>query len=408
MANELLTKRHQDGSNQLNGYASTSSYIPSNSPHAPLSDIMLWSPEFVPIGDPRGSVQSPLHPHWGGVRPFALPTSSMKNLRPTTPESFLLDPNATVDFETKTITRANGSIVDIDASLIGVDINPNCIDQAIEVVNYSAALNGPDGDRQKLIAEFWEDPSGTPYPPGSWMFFTQKVTEADSPDLDRDVPLFFGVGNAVMDAGIATWEAKYVYDYARPVRTIRALGELGLIGEENEDGEFEIDAWAGPGEGTKRILARDFLTYQTPGQDPSPPFPEFTSGHSAFSAAAAQILQDMTGSDAIVLTDGSTGLSVKFSPGSSRFEPGVTPAEETTLAWSTFSEAADEAGISRLYGGIHFTEGDIFGRELGAAVGSEVFDEVSFFMNGAVPEPASGLTMLVGFLGLLTLRRNRP
>ncbi|NEP81636.1 MAG: calcium-binding protein, partial [Okeania sp. SIO3B3] len=110
------------------------------------------------------------------------------------------------------------------------------------------------------------------------------------------------------------------------------------------------------------------LTYQTPGSDPSPPFAEYVSGHSTFSAAAAEILQLFTGSDDF-------GASITFQAGESRFEPGVTPEAPLTLEWETFSEAADEAGISRLYGGIHFEDGDLNGGELGQQVAESVWQE---------------------------------
>src|SRR2546425_8459841 len=75
-----------------------------------------------------------------------------------------------------------------------------------------------------------------------------------------------------------------------------------------------------------------------------PPFPEFISGHSTFSAAGAEVLKSFTGSDAF-------GASATVRAGSSKVEPGATPAADVTLSWATFSEAADEAGISRRYGG---------------------------------------------------------
>ena len=151
------------------------------------------------------------------------------------------------------------------------------------------------------------------------------------------------------------------------MRTIRELGKLGLIGEFNPElGSFAIDAWADPGQGTQTILASDFLTYQTPGSDPSPPFAEYVSGHSTYSAAAAEILEQFTGSD-------NFGAAVSFAAGESRFEPGETPEAPVVLEWATFSEAADQAGISRLYGGIHFDDGDINGRQLGKEVGESVW-----------------------------------
>ncbi|NEP73092.1 MAG: vanadium-dependent haloperoxidase [Okeania sp. SIO2G4] len=371
-AEALLTFRRNDGSNQLgndpNGdgtpYSDISDYEPSNPIGDPI-DIELWTPETIPIDAEPGEeerVQTFLTPQWGDVIPFSLASGDI--FRPTAPEPFLLV-DGEVDLEARTITLADGSVIEITPDIIGTIINPAFIEQTEEVIAISANLT----DEQKLVAEFWEDGGGTSFPPGTWMTFGQFVSARDDNTLDEDVKLFFNLGNAVFDAGIATWESKTFYDYARPVRTVRELGELGLIGEFNAElGGFAIDAWAGPGEGTQTILATDFLTYQTPGSDPSPPFAEYVSGHSTFSAAAAEILQLFTGSDDF-------GASITFQAGESRFEPGVTPEEPITLEWETFSEAADEAGISRLYGGIHFEDGDLNGRALGQQIAESVWQE---------------------------------
>lgn len=384
-AQALLDFREQDGSNQLgdnpngndNPYSDITNYQPVNSPDE-IIDLALWTPENVPIDDPNGSIQQFLTPHWGEVTPFALDSGSQ--FRPVAPEPFLLV-EGTTDLEAQTITLEDGSVLDIDRSLIGSIINPEFIDQAEEVIDFSANLT----DEQKLVAEFWEDGGGTSFPPGTWMTFGQFVSARDDHSLDDDVKLFFPLSNAVFDAGIATWEAKVFYDYNRPVRTIRELGELGLIGEFNADlGGFAIEAWQ-PGLGTQTILAEEFLTYQTPGSDPSPPFAEYTSGHSAFSAAGAEILQLFTGSDQF-------GADISFEPGESRFEPGVTPQSTSILDWETFTEAADEAGISRLYGGIHFEDGDINGRILGREVGNAVFEQAQFYIDGGVESDLSDET----------------
>ncbi|NET42092.1 DUF6851 domain-containing protein [Okeania sp. SIO2B3] len=371
-AEALLTFRRNDGSNQLgndpNGdgtpYSDISDYEPTNPIGDPI-DIESWTPETIPIDAEPGEeerVQTFLTPQWGDVIPFSLASGDV--FRPTAPEPFLLV-DGEVDLEARTITLADGSVIEITPDIIGTIINPAFIEQTEEVIAISANLT----DEQKLVAEFWEDGGGTSFPPGTWMTFGQFVSARDDNTLDEDVKLFFNLGNAVFDAGIATWESKTFYDYARPVRTVRELGELGLIGEFNPElGGFAIDAWAGPGEGTQTILATDFLTYQTPGGDPSPPFAEYVSGHSTFSAAAAEILQLFTGSDDF-------GASITFQVGESRFEPGVTPEEPITLEWATFSEAADEAGISRLYGGIHFEDGDLNGRALGQQVAESVWQE---------------------------------
>ena len=376
-AQALLDFRHHDGSNQLgdNPYSDITNYQPVNSV-TEILNLELWTPETLPIDDPEGSVQQFLTPQWGDVIPFALDSGSQ--FRPPAPAPWLLVEGNT-DLEAQTITLENGSVLDIDPSLIGTVINPEFIDQVTEVVEFSANLT----DEQKLIAEFWEDGGGTSFPPGTWMTFGQFVSARDDHSLDDDVKLFFPLSNAVFDAGIATWETKAFYEYNRPIRAIRELGELGLIGEFNTDlGGHAIEAWQ-PGEGTQTILASDFLTYQTPGGDSSPPFAEYTSGHSAFSAAGAEILQLYTGSDEF-------GVAISFEPGESRFEPGVTPQDTITLGWETFSEAADQAGISRLYGGIHFEDGDLNSRILGREVGNAVFEQAQFYINGGV-EPQTSL-----------------
>ncbi|NEP72764.1 MAG: calcium-binding protein [Okeania sp. SIO2G4] len=369
-AEALLTFRRNDGSNQLgndpNGdgtpYSDITNYQPLNFPGETI-DIESWTPERVPIDALPGEeqrVQTFLTPQWGNVTPFGL--TSVEDIRPEAPEPFLLV-DGEVDLEARTITLADQSVVEITPDIVGTIINPKFIEQTQRIVDLSANLT----DEQKLIAEFWEDGGGTSFPPGTWLTFGEFVSARDNHTLDEDVKLFFNLGNAVFDAGIAAWDAKTFYDYARPVRTVRELGELGLIGEFNPElGGFAIDAWAGPAEGTQTILATDFLTFQTPGSDPSPPFAEYVSGHSTFSAAGAEILERFTGSDDF-------GASVSFAAGESRFEPGVTPESPLVLEWDTFSEAADEAGISRLYGGIHFDDGDLNGRELGREVGESVW-----------------------------------
>jgi len=128
-------------------------------------------------------------------------------------------------------------------------------------------------------------------------------------------------------------------------------------------GNRKIVAWAGPGLGTKVIDCKDFRSYL-----PTPPFPSYVSGHSAFSAAAAEILKRFTGSD-------NFGQSFTAEPGSSIIERGLTPTVPVVLFWATFTEAADEAGMSRRYGGIHFESDDVAGRALGRLAADEVWNK---------------------------------
>jgi hypothetical protein len=385
----LLAVRHFDGANQLNDYADTTGYTPLNSLEHRV-DISAWTPERVPIdavsNEAANRIQKHLTPHWGRVTPFALESSD--SFRPEAPQPFFTDAcvGSTLNFQDKTITLPDANVVPVTRDLIGTVINPEFIHQATQVIEFSKNLT----DTQKLIAEFWENGKGTSFPPGTWMTFGQCISARDHHTLDEDIKLFFPLAMAVADTGIATWEAKTFYDYARPVRVIRDLGALGLIGELGVDqltGEtgYVIDATV-PAQGVKTILAENFLTYQTPGGDPSPPFAEYTSGHSGFSAAAAEVLRLFTGSDEF-------GASVTFQPGESRFEPHTTPASPITLAWDTFSAAADQAGISRLYGGIHFTESNVNGAKLGRQVGKTAFERAQSFIHGRpsndtpAPEP---------------------
>ncbi len=365
VVSRLLSARAADGSNWDDGFDDTTGYRPVNASPLALRDLARWTPENTPI-DPEGPDpdQEFYTPHWGGVTPFALTRAEAH--RPPPPEP-LFAPGAggRIDLAARTLAMG-GAVLPVTPDLVGPVINPGFVSQAEEVVAWSAALT----DRQKLMAEFWEDAKDTAFPPGTWMVFAQYISARDNHSLDDDAKMFFLMGNALLDASVATWEAKRHYDYVRPVRAIRALGRLGLIGAPGVDavtGEAGgvVEAWAGPGLGTQPILATRWLSYQTPDEDPSPPFAEYPSGHSSFSAAAAAVLAHVTGSDRF-------GAAVTFAPGSSRFEPGVTPRAPVTLVWPTFTAAADEAGESRRFGGIHFTQGDLVGREMGRAVARDV------------------------------------
>ena len=377
-AQALLAYRAFDGANQLGNepgsdgtpYSDYTGYQPVNE-GGNVRDIERWTPDLLVDSnaiDESFISQEFLTPQWGQVNPFALDYGSQ--FRPSAPQPFLLV-DGQVDLEAKTITLEDGTVLDITPELVGTVINPEFIAQAEEVVEFSANLN----DREKLIAEFWEDGGGTSFPPGTWMTFGQYVSARDDNTLDEDAQMFFSLGNAVFDAGIATWESKVFYDYTRPIAAVQTLGDLGLIGEFDPDlGGYAIEAYV-RGEGKQTILATDFITYQTPNADFSPPFAEYTSGHSAFSAAGARVLQQYTGSDDF-------GGAITINPGESRFEAGATPDETVTLQWDSFTEAADEAGLSRLFGGIHFEEGDLNGRELGREVGDAVLEQSQFYING--------------------------
>ena len=337
----MLAARINDGSNQTGHltpsgtpYADYTGYVPVNAPSivpvnpATIVDVNRWQPlRYV---DATGTMvtQSYLAPFWGMVRPFSLRSGDY--FRPLL-QWFPPSQYGEAEFLT----------------------------QAQEIVDMSANLT----DEHKLIAEYWADGPRSETPPGHWNVFAQYVSRRDNHSLDDDVRMFFALNNAVFDAGIVAWDAKRVFDSVRPATAIPYL----FAGQ-------AIRAWGGPGLGTVTIDGRNWIPYQ-PSTFPTPPFPEYVSGHSTFSAAAATVLALYTRSDAF-------GASVTFAPGSSKHEPGATPRETVTLTWSTFSAAANDAGISRRYGGIHFKRGDAAGRLLGRLVGMSAWLKSSKLWNG--------------------------
>jgi len=241
--------------------------------------------------------------------------------------------------------------------------------QAQALLDLSATLT----DEQKMIAEYWADGPHTVSPPGHWSRFAQFVAYRDHSgrseiDLDRDVKLFFVLTNAIFDAGICAWDNKCAFVSVRPITAIRYLFQ-----------GKQVQAWSGRGLGTRLIRGEAWFPYQ-PTTFPTPPFPEYSSGHSSFSAAGAEIFKLFTGSDRF-------GASVTLPAGSSLVEPGLTPATDVTLSWPTFSDAADEAGISRRYGGIHFEQGDLDGRRSGRLAARDAWAKAQTYFDGTAPPP---------------------
>jgi hypothetical protein len=324
----VLDFRHHDGSNQLGdlhpgAYSDTTGYRAVNTPTT-IVDPNRWQPLFVINAKGDLTTQVYTTPHWGRVIPFAMPSGSA--LRPLPPALYP---------------------------------SPEYAKQAADLVAISAGLT----DFQKVTAEYFADGPSSEFPPGHWAFFAQFVSRRDNNALDTDVKMFFALGNALLDAGICAWDAKLAYDSVRPVTAIHFL----YAGQ-------TIQAWGGPGQGTKPIPGDLWRPYQL-STVVTPPFPEYFSGHSIFSAAGAEVLKSFTGSDTL-------GLSVTIRAGTSIGEPGVVPAADLMLSFPTFSSAADAAGMSRRWGGIHFEQGDLAGRSLGRVIGAVVWTKAKTYFDG--------------------------
>ena len=273
VANELLLARAFDGANYGIAYE-------------PVAAPGRWQPT-PPL------FASALLPQWPGVRPFVLERGDQ--FRPPPPPA-LDSPAWARDCEQVRQLGAN------DSSLRTAD--------------------------QTEIAWFWADNAGSETPPGHWNQVAQHLVQVREPELLEAARWFALLNLALADAGIAAWDAKFAYEFWRPVTAIRAA---------DLDGNPETT----PDRSWAPLI-------------PTPPFPEYVSGHSTFSGAAAALLTALNGGDAFPFTLNTAGLF-----GLSRH-------------FDRFSQAAEEAGLSRIYGGIHYlvsnTEGQIAGRRVGAYV----------------------------------------
>ena len=293
------------------------------------------------------------------------------------------------------------------------------------------------GDFGRLIAEYWADGPTSETPPGHWNVLANSV--ADTPGFERrfrgtgpvldplewDVKTYLALNGAEHDAAIACWGAKRKYDGVRPITMIRYMGKkgqssdsgqasfdpMGLLlepgvievitaessapGQRHADlvaagaqlGDIAIVAWpGGPADpktqhsGTRWVLAKGWVPYQR-ATFVTPAFPGYFSGHSTYSRSAAEVLTLLTGSE---FFPGGLGEFVVRQNGFLQFEAG--PSEDVTLQWARYFDAADQAGQSRLWGGIHVEADDFTGRRVGDQVGIAAFNEaVTYFDGTAAP-----------------------
>jgi hypothetical protein len=182
-------------------------------------------------------------------------------------------------------------------------------------------------DEQTEIARFWSDDAGaTPTPPGHWVSVATEALANEEYNLAEASQLYARLGIALSDSFVACWNTKYTYNVLRPVTYIQEL----------IDNEWGVQSAAGP--------------VQTP------PFPEYTSGHSVQSRAAAEVLTAYFG-DSYRFTD-ITHVDLGFAP----------------RTFASFQQAAAEAAISRLYGGIHYRSAIEEGLGQGACIGKRVME----------------------------------
>lgn len=176
---------------------------------------------------------------------------------------------------------------------------------------------------------FWSDDLGSSTPAGTWNLIAQEVCKSQAYDFKTQVRLFALLNLTMADAGIACWDAKYHFNYWRPETAIR---QADIDGNPKTEPDPEWIPLMG-----------------------SPPFPEYPSGHSSFSRSGAQLLTLFCGKDDIPFSTTSDQV-----PGAIR-------------SYDGFDQCADEVGMSRLHGGIHFMSANLVGQEMGAEIANYVF-----------------------------------
>lgn len=271
-ATQVLALRANDG------MSATSTY-------SPTGELGRWAP--------TAPGASAVLPQWGQVKPWTMLTNSQ--FRPVAPPAI-----TTTEYSSAfALVRQLGSA--------------------------SSTVRNAD---QTATAHYWAGGPGTATPPGQWNMIARTVAQQQDLSVTDASRLYALMNMALADAAILCWDAKYFYDYWRPVTAIRSGA---------------IDGNAGtPGDAEWTPLLN------------TPSFPAYTSGHSTFSAAASTVLAAFFGTDMISFTVPSE--SINAGPRTFR----------------SFTAAANEAGMSRIYGGIHFGFDNKAGLASGRALGNFV------------------------------------
>ncbi len=402
----------------------------------PLQIEHMISQNGIPIVN---GVQQAVGPQWGHVTSFAIPAGGDSGvpIDPGPPPQFgsqaYRDQAVEVIRDSSRLDPANGTMIDISPGVRGNNplgtndgtghpVNPvTGQPYAADVVN--------EGDFDRVMAEFWADGPKSETPPGHGNVLANSVGDELGTDLriggtgpvvDRlewDVKTYLALNGAVHDAAIAAWGLKGHYDSVRPISMIRYMGSLGQSSDPNgpaydpnglplvpglievitnattapggrhaalagHEGEIAVRSWAGnPADprtqvgGVTWIRAVDWVPYQLP-TFVTPAFPAFVSGHSTFSRAAAEVLTAVTGSE--YFPGGISGYTIPA--GDLKFELG--PTTDIKLEWATYYDASDQAGQSRLLGGIHIVADDFTGRRIGAQCGIAAWDRAQTYFTG--------------------------
>jgi hypothetical protein len=431
-----------------------------------LVDINAWQP-LIPPGAP--GVQTFLTSHWRHVEPVAIQRVAAGQPYVNLPPPPRLGGPADAQLRADIVELIRVSSLLTPANVATINHSPRVRGNnpvgtnagSGHGVNPATGLPYADnfvllGDYARVLSEFWADGPRSSTPPGHWNEIANAVSDHPAlvrrfrgagpvlPRLEWDVKLYLALNATLHDVAIATWEVKLLGNASRPITLIREMASLGqssdpalpsyhanglplvpglielitadssAAGERHAHlagnvGKIAILAWAGhppqpatQAGGVAWILGDRWIPYQAR-TFVTPPFPGYTSGHSGFSRGAAEVLADFTGSPFFpgglasfrAATDGS-GFPLGFEFG---------PSQPMELKYGTYFDAADEAGISRIYGGIHPAYDDFPGRLLGQQVGHRAMARAAGLFGAPLPRavPALGADALRLLAGLFAL-----
>ena len=430
------------------GYGSKNPALVVASSGAIVVDVNRWQPLAIENaldqnGFPVGPIQIFLGSQCLGVRPFALTRNDPAKpwMDPGPPPKFNGAGDGQFREELLEILRLSSQIDPADGVVI--DISPGAMgnnslganDGHGHKVNLATAQaykpnRVPRADFARVLAEFWADGPHSETPPGHWNVIANQV--ADHPatvkriggigpvvdDLEWDVKVYFAINAALHDAACAAWSLKRYYDGGRPIQFIRYMAQWGQSTATNQAsyhvnglplvpglielvnpftaqpggrhaglgvGQVAVLSWPGqPADptnevsGAKWIWGANWIPYQKK-TFVTPAFPGYVSGHSTFSRSAAEVLTAITGSPFFP-----GGLETFTAPSNTflTFEKG--PSQTVQLQWATYFDASDQAGRSRLHGGIHVAADDLNGRRLGAQCGRGAWALARRYFGGDV------------------------
>jgi hypothetical protein len=226
---------------------------------------------------------------------------------------------------------------------------------------------------EKAIAEFWAGIGGSVTPPGFFNLFLCGYFANNSKDNLTQLNYFYKLNSGLFEASIVCWNVKYECLQCRPIQSIR-------INYPN----IPIDYYFGKSNTNLWIPYQEKRLY-------TPPFPDFISGHSTFSSSAAIILKNLLGNDLhklnIILTKEEFMMlspifknmekskmkitEIVVPEKSSQIIPN-TPKKPIILNFNTWTDMAKSAGISRIYGGIHYPSSNKLALQTGKCIGKNI------------------------------------